>query len=576
MTNNKKITLLIIVGFFSIAYIVPTVLFAYDAPNAYDDLLGYILQFDRLFLGQPSFLERIKFFIEPTNFPHPQISVRVCSYISYLILGEIDFYYINLFGALLLPIFFFLLIIWDKITSIPFAILLASVLLVPVATTGFWKVAIVGGGFSTLCAYCSFYFQEKKNLGLTLLFMFLTVFSGGTGFMVVPISIIFFYEYFKYDKVFSLKCICGSVVILLLFYYVVTSGTHLQQNNFSGLEEQKTSLFSIGLFKLVAFLTTCGQAINSYLRINNTPYQVLIGFFVLVTVLFSIIYCRKKISKVKTELGFWLFWVIPIAIAALLRFKFSSWENIWNVIIPRYESFSVYFLSGTLLLLYGLFKDHPIFSNKNSKSFVLMSIIALFLYVPRYITNFDRLRNSENYSNSYMLKHLLGYSQIGHYHKYLNLDLPSSISSSLFIPNSSWYAEESEITVSLNSDATLSDTTSLLAPFNLRKLEVEKDILIIHLEVALMENNFDEFYLYLKSDKINIDIPFETNFPNQFLSSEFAFRNKKLFLASLMISCNLNTDTFPLGVYEMFLKRNQNNKPEIKLIPYKIELNRKI
>lgn len=568
---TTKSTLLILGVFMCALYVIPVVLFGFDAPFRFDDFNSFVLQFENYFLDQETILSKLKYFVRVTLYPHPQIGVRICSLLSYLLLGKIDFYFLNILGSLFLPIFFLLLIFFERLRSLIEVAIVGSIILVPVAGTIFWKVSIVGSGFGLISVYLCLYFRSKEKLLASTFWAFIALFSGGTGFLSIFLSFCFFRmsEFKTRTRIFLLHY--GALFLfLLIFYFVNFSAVQSKTDAFVGLKDQGNLLLEISQ-KLLIFLITSGQAFSSHLPIAGTPYSILPGVIVFSGVLLALYIYRNNLRKVKLEIVFWIYSLLTILIASVLRFAVVEWDEIWSSSIPRYEPISSIYLCASFLLVFRVVDSSFKCQSKYSKLAILATICMVGLGFFRYERNLSLMKILNRYSDNFMIMHLMDYESDPTFNIHLRNTLLGAISSDLYKPDTDWFIDEKEMIL----EQKLRDyiTLEIDKTIYFDRIKIEDNLLIMKVEILIDPSIVHNPSVLLVSKALQLELPIEC-FGSDLIASGHFLRldvNSQSITSFALVS-DLNDSKLELGQYEIILKYDEGDISKLFRIPYKIDI----
>jgi len=435
--NNKNL-LYFIVFVFSLLYLWPIIKFSSNTPFAFDDLKSFVHQFNIYFLSTDSYLDRLSFFFKVTNQPHPQIFVRISSLLSFMLLGEINFRVINIIGACSIPCFAILMVYHNYLKTGLATILVCSVLFVPVAGIVFWKVASITY-WMYVTAFLSLHYIYKKRNAEFYMYGFLTTFGSGMGIIMVPLAFLIPIVQKNFFNSSIWKHLVYVLVLFALFFKL--SDFSLVGLGTSGSFAAENSLFENLLIKVITIFTIIGQWANKYYGIENEPFQILIGVFILLCVGFVLL--KKKSEIINKPLIvlvlFFLFNSATLVMASFVRIKNIS-DSLWIGYFPRYEGFSAYFFISALLIILS-HKFFLIYKSKLVNVFSgILIVIALLVFYHRLTFNNLYLESSKEYSLNNMENYLFSFSpDAPTYNKNMVLYLPKYMTQKLYIPNQNWY-----------------------------------------------------------------------------------------------------------------------------------------
>lgn len=318
-----------------------------------DDTNFYLKQFQSFWLDKEGLLEKLPFFIEQGNWPHPKIIGRTFTLMSYGIFGEVNFSFIYIIGNLctLLSLAFYL-----KLTKLhwlwcTFLVLASSVFY----SISFWAVSIVGFGYLVSFIVGSLYFLYNKSYKWAWLFLFLGSFSSGIGLFLFPMAILYVLIDNRKDWKTLLFYLISFILVLVLFYYFPLDGKLFNKD---GNEAQA---LDVGL--LISNLTKfIGYIVPS-------SYQLVVGILGLVgfAVLSVINFTSSRVNRTLCFAGLFIIFI------GLVSVYINQSRGV--VYIPnRYLIFSVNFW-----IILALMFSNTIIAKEKSEYFHLITALILFI-----------------------------------------------------------------------------------------------------------------------------------------------------------------------------------------------------
>lgn len=541
---------------FLLIFIVPVIIYGLDIPYRYDDLNSFILQFDNQYL-RGAFIEKLFYFVNVTNHPHPQIGVRLASIISYSTFGKINFYVINVIGALVHSLILFTLIRHKRITQIWQIIVLSTIILVPVASTIFWKISILSNGVIYLTSYCALLFNEKKKLKLALLFMFLCIFSGGTSFVLFLLMPLL--SFAKHgNTMFSKTILAFSIICFSLFLLVLLSQqAELHSTNSLSVISKNNMLYT----KAKALVVLISQFVYSYLRHNSV---------IILTFLYTII---AIVSGIYRNLNFWksgdfyflAFCFLPLLTASILRFNQFDSYSVDQLLIPRYEVMTHYFAFSVVLFL---FRNSQLAAYKYGKFvYMLTFLVFTFIYSCRTIFTLKTLPLVSQVSQNNVINSFRGSSQI-HNHQKIKKGLISTLNQKTYRPTDQdeWFIDASKSVCSETrkgySPISINNCNNI---FHLYDFELLKNHILFNLKIETKCSL--EVFLELHNDLNNVVYPL--NRINKILDSQ---NNQKTRTGTALSVIELSEKCLAGESYEISLLIKANNHFEYCNLGKKISI----
>jgi len=161
---------------------------ATNSPFRFDDSVTFLAQFMDNYLDQ-DFGSKFDYFFMPAIHPHPKITLRIVSILSYHIFGEINFEGLRYLTSFCVILFAFGIWYFSNVKSrlllfIPFV----ALLLVP-NITNTW-VVILGNTITSILVMVATHSLIKRRILLACLCGFLLTFNGPTGMFIFPIGLI--------------------------------------------------------------------------------------------------------------------------------------------------------------------------------------------------------------------------------------------------------------------------------------------------------------------------------------------------------------------------------------------------
>ena len=344
--NLIKLVALLIIGFVSLQYI--NIIFSNieNVPKASDDVNYIFYKMYRDVFLKPSAESIFSHFLMSGD-PHQKLDAKLVSYLSYLISGEINFKFLLGFGhALYILGFVFLVKLFRPVNWLVIAGA-ACIYFIPSWPIYQWTVAI--WGYNTYIFYCitlAYLLQTKRNVLAIILTLF-TIFSLGSGFLILLIWILYSISKYFEDKS---KPRLLHVIYTVLFLLAAVAFTYLRFD--PGASDQTSNTLSASSFVHLLNFTTLflTRLIKIYESLSS---QLIFSYSFLFIGLLLILLRFKKIDN-KTALG------IGILLVIILNGAISGYTRAdLSLAIPeppvRYEIFSFSFISVLVLTIAHLY-----------------------------------------------------------------------------------------------------------------------------------------------------------------------------------------------------------------------------
>jgi len=333
----------------------------YSSINAYrapDDMTIFYKQFGEFLNNPKDFKSIIAFFFDVTLFPHPKLTARVATVLSYFTLGNVNlrvFQVIgNLFMVLLVALFYY-----DSKSILnnkgAFALIGASLILIPISNS-FWTISIISLPFMIMFLYLGLKYLIEERYLLSVLFCFLTIYSSGQGFLFFPVSTIYvFYLSIrnkKIDKKLLLYFLATFAICFSFFYFIYFPNKNPDRAVSIGLSSSIPK-------KIYTWISFLGSVFGSGLKeIGGVSIANFVGGLTL-TVLYVWLTIRGLIKQNSKSIVFSLLGIFFILLGLLASVsRLSDIEaSIWLMQIPgRYHIHSIFFTTICTILIYLNFK----------------------------------------------------------------------------------------------------------------------------------------------------------------------------------------------------------------------------
>ena len=318
---------------------------ALNIPYSLDDSKVFLRQFNTNFI-EGDLWEKLKFFVTKTNWPHAGIMNKVTCIISYLVLGTINFKFINTIGFLCILISPFLYCyLYHKSEFLLLLLVLYTAL---PHHFSYWSVISTGASFTIIFSYIYFHLLHKDKLYKSLPFGFLITFMAGTGFTINILGIL--YVLLKKRKLVLFHLI-SLIFICLYFYNVFIDNPVLSSRNDDSLVPKNLKEC---LSLIIYFFNALFLSINRYILPIDQYYKF--GYVISILITGIVLFKTRKDLK-KNLLNFptiWLlvYWLSIIFIATVMNCDKSI---LFNKIPPRYEAYTIPILTIVTTVLYQKF-----------------------------------------------------------------------------------------------------------------------------------------------------------------------------------------------------------------------------
>ena len=348
-----------------------------------DDARMFQLHFNDLWVKANGILEHLYYFTRLEKWPHPKITGRVATLISYYSLGEINFVLLNFLGNLGI---LFTLLLFGKILDQRykwFILLVLSILMFRVYDQNFWTILSFSFGYRLLFVGLSLYFLNTRKEWLSFVFSFFAVFSGGVGFVVFFVIGLYFLHELVIKRQWRAKYnvwALWTIMCLLLFYFGTLEGI---DSTPSSINKNVTVTIFERLTSFITFVFSMSGQITDIITVINIPliYSQIVGFVGISLFIYSVYKLDFKQHKHKVAAGMLIYMFVLILIAAILRDDISV---IGEASEPRYLVYSIQFWVSLLLSLSLTYLKSDIWG-------IILLVIFILLMLNYSMTIFDRI-----------------------------------------------------------------------------------------------------------------------------------------------------------------------------------------
>ena len=353
--------------------------YSFNIPRTADDVRFFFHQFTIDYLDKDSWIDRVRYLGLISNWPHTKIIGRVIQIIQFHIEGTVNFRSIVIAGTLmLLPLIYFLSKIASSHRTV-IGLVLSSWLLIPVFNS-YWSIFSVSFAGNLLVSAIILWSALDRKWILFLCGAILSVFIHGHIAIVPFIGVgLFGIKQFLIDKKPLSKkeyliIVIALISTLLLFYF------HIINNPVRRIDQGFATqvAFLPKLISTCIYVTTfCSKSISSL--IFGKSYHSL-GLVVAVPILFYSILLTILTLKRGSKASYVTLGMIALCVVSAL---ISGWVRndgltYLPLISPRYESWSILFLSLVSVLSIQYWKD------RRYVTLIILSL-SIIIYVGRMI-----------------------------------------------------------------------------------------------------------------------------------------------------------------------------------------------
>ncbi len=368
----------LLLALMGLAYLAHVWRFAQNIPYGFDDVHTFLNQFQRDFLEQPELLKKLWFFFELSNWPHPEVFPRFMETLLYGFQGTVDFRTFLILGNIFFLGFLLVLIFSSGLRPLWLVLPLASLLLVPL-NTNFWAVAIVGYPFLFGGVYLCFFWLYRKKPWNAVAAATIATISSGTGYLLFGPAFLMVLAQKDNRRELSVLSI-GALALLPYFLFILFSkepqgGAVLSTAADTGpvlmLVVGKiifASDFLLQCLRRTLDVSSVAQRVNPNLSILFLAFNTGIGFY--------LIFYWKRLLKTRPDWLMFLGYLVELAMASVVM---RSSGQLFELVEPRYEIYSVFYLSAFLVLS---FHGHPQLWRK-PWFYLLLSGLFLMLFFQR-------------------------------------------------------------------------------------------------------------------------------------------------------------------------------------------------
>jgi len=175
-------------------------------------------------------------------------------------------------------------------------------------------------------------------------------------------------------------------------------------------------------------------------------------------------------------------------------------DELFNVVIPRHETLSIYFVLSLLLYIFRSVRKK---SNYRYQLFLIIGII-LSIY-PRHFKNWEKLSYKKAYAKNFISSQFFyKNSENKLFDKRIYNQLPKAISSGYFIPSTDWFIEKTEMNII--EDASFDDTDK--KALHILNYEVRSNILFLQLQNISQSDEIDLLFV-TEEISYNVNVHFK-------------------------------------------------------------------
>ena len=343
---------LLIIGFYF--YQILSLSFDFPFYDDYDVILKFLINW----VQSEGFVQKIKLLFNQHN-EHRVVFLRLTTLLNYYLEGKVNFKHLIIFGNLGLLLIFIILakkqVSEKKQNS---ALMIASIasLLFQFASwdNAFWAMASLQNFWIHTWAILLFYlfFSDfKYRIPLSLISLFMVIFTSGNGFLVL--IILFFYLILRKNKQELVVFSAFSLILVFIYFYKYTSNGQATHQSFQIVELLKFAFGFIGaLFYLPQF---------SFI-------SIVVGFLVVALFFYAIF--KKYYLQNPFNFSILTFLLITTAVVALSRAD----RGFEAAVISRYR------INSTLLIIFSFLIFIDIFHFAKEKIVLFLFFVFSFAY----------------------------------------------------------------------------------------------------------------------------------------------------------------------------------------------------
>lgn len=349
-----------------------------NVPYQRDDVVIYLHQFQQKYILSQGLNDFIHYLFDVTLWPHPRlVGTRVLSLASYYLLGSVDFRFILIVSHLPAFIIIYVLNSFIRYRSSLTMLLLSLLFLVPIVNTVYWSAALSGYMFDLLFITLTFFCMRRGYHRWASMFAFLEVFAMGSGFLIIPAIILYFYSRDRTNiRSHYLPYAISFILSLVLLFYVT-----FEQDYSTSMDQKDLGSFNV-LICIVYAISAMGSGFVTFLSPDFNLYlSLVLGATMTVSMTFFTSFRRFTGENLEIV---WIFGYIflILLIASIMRSDPSG--RLIQPVLPRYGIYSLYIIS---LFLVALLNFVNLYSDRYKKRYQYVLLILLCcIYIPRIIT----------------------------------------------------------------------------------------------------------------------------------------------------------------------------------------------
>ena len=288
---------------------------------------------------------------------------RIIHLLQYYIDNEVNFIHLTIFGNL--GLFILLYIIWRYfkryVNSSIFLFAPVAIVMLNFSQSALttWAMTSIQQYWQLLFATLSIYYMVSNKYILTYIFFIFAVFTGGGGFALIPIFIL--YAILEKKWKFLLQSIVIIIIIAGIYFYLL----HFERST------RSTNPIELLKYALPSYIEYIFNFLGNWGR--KSPISLYIGIISIILFIFNIKYFLKKLPFIG-----WL--IIFIIVTASLAGLSRAGAGAEQALSSRY---AIYSLLLTSLIYIGYISRY----NFNIKLIYIGYIISIFAYIYHFIVS---------------------------------------------------------------------------------------------------------------------------------------------------------------------------------------------
>ncbi len=341
LKHNKEILAAIVVSILLLIYVL-TVL-KYTSFMPIEDDYGAVLGFLNGYVEESDILTQLQMLFSQ-HMEHRIVFNRIIEILQLKLFGEVNFFYLTLFGNLGWLLIVYLLWIYaekNKFATL-FSFMPVALMLLSFSHSSLmsWSMASIQQYWQLLFSLLAIFFLVNHKPYKAYIFMVIAIFTGGGGFALMPIFVL----YYLINRHWKQLTVTLLLSILIMYFYFIV----LDFNRLSDSMSMLLVTFKYNYMLLFYYILTF---LGNFVSTN--PLAVYVGGSFIVLFLF-----KSKTFFKKTPFIAWaILFVLSIAfLAGVSRSMFGPDQ----ALAPRYSIYSVLFASLVYLAYLRIYSHSKI------------------------------------------------------------------------------------------------------------------------------------------------------------------------------------------------------------------------